>query len=440
MMPYGGYVLIDFTVENFRSIKAPQTLSMLATKINDHAKNFYQSKEKNIRILRSAVICGANASGKSNLLLSLSTFINFILNSTHLRVEDKIPYYQPFRLDETYKTKPTSFEIEFTDNDDVRHKYAVKFNRESILSESLVFYPKGKEANLFTREGDNPIVYGDLLKGDKKIIEKQLLKNNLYFTKAANSNNEQLKLLYINNFAPTAELNEIFENARTSLASILTSYFLTKQNKTLADNVHKLILSADTGIESIEFQKSEHIEDEYLKKIIEDEELKITIGKLSNDFIDVLCQKPRIMHNLYNEEKLVDKTSFDLDDESAGTQKLYNIAGVIIKALETGSICILDELTNYLHPHVMNSLIKIFNDPQKNSNNAQLIFATHNVAIIKRDNFRRDQIWFTEKDKFGATQLYSMSEFDYRKVRKDIPFDKWYMNGRFGAVPTIKSF
>jgi AAA15 family ATPase/GTPase len=439
MMDYGGYMLIDFTVENFRSIKEPQTLSMLASKINDHSKNCYNSTEKNIKILRSAVICGANASGKSNLLLSLSSFIDFIKNSTDLKVGEKIPCYTPFKLDESFQNKPTTFEMEFTNEDDIRYKYCVKFNREEVLFESLVFYPKGKEAILFVRESGKPINYGDLLKGDKKTIEKQLLNNNLFFSKAANSNNEQLQLLYtkLGNISPIA----LFENAEASISSVLTSHLLNKGNDVVTSNINKLIKSADTGIESVELYKSEKYIDEGFKKILEDDSLMRHANEnIVKSIIDSCHLKPRMMHNFYDNNTLINKVPFDLDEESAGTQKLYVIAGMVISSLLSGNLCILDEIANYLHPYVMESIIKIFNDPQKNSKNAQLIFATHNVAVLKREILRRDQIWFAEKDKFGATKLYSMSEFDYRKVRKDIPFDRWYMNGRFGAVPTIKSF
>jgi len=122
--------------------------------------------------------------------------------------------------------------------------------------------------------------------------------------------------------------------------------------------------------------------------------------------------------------------------ESAGTIKLFKMLPILIDAFEDGGVLLLDELDNSFHPHLAELVIKLFNDPNVNKNNAQLIFSTHNINLMSPELLRRDQIWLTEKTN-GATLFYSLDEFDKNSVKMDSPFDKWYGDGRFGAIPSI---
>ena len=191
-------MLIDFTIENFRSIKTPITLSLLATHIDEHPDSKFRFKqEPDIELLKTAVIYGANASGKSNIIKAFDIFQDFILDSTDLKPGQKIKYYQPFKLEKGWDKKPSVFDIEFIAEDSVRYRYEVAYDQDEILKESLVFYPKGQEANLFLREKGKAIKFGDYFSGPAKTIEKQLLENHLFLSKAANSNNKRLKDIYL---------------------------------------------------------------------------------------------------------------------------------------------------------------------------------------------------------------------------------------------------
>ena len=425
-------MLIDFTVSNFRSIKEAVTLSMLATKIKEHPNNIFQpNKEKNIKLIKSAVIYGANASGKSNIIRALDIFQDFVVLSTDLKVGEKIRFYDPFKLEKTWATKPTMFEIEFIGNDSYRYRYMVEFNSEEIIKESLVFFPKGQEANLFFREKDKIIKFGDYFHGPAKSIENQLIKNNLFLSKAANSNNKLMEDIYLY-FRNTLKLST------DEMPEIVPMYFTTQEcidHESPIDTniISELLKIADTSIEFFDIKKRMDLDEippfpekfpDELKKII----------------FEQFKYQPRMFHKIFDDETEVDTIGFGLEEESGGTIKLYDLSGKILDVLINGNMFIIDELNNSLHPMMTELLVEIFNNPESNPNNAQLIFATHDTTLLNPDLFRRDQIWLTEKDQFGATSLYSLSEFDYRKVRGNTPFDKWYLSGRFGALPLIGDF
>ncbi len=425
-------MLIDFTISNFRSIKEAATLSMLATKIKEHPDNIFQpNKEKNINLIKAAVIYGANASGKSNILRALKVFQEFVVKSTDLKIGEKITYYDPFKLEKTWAKKPAMFEIEFFGKDSVRYRYMVEFNSEEIIKESLVFFPKSQEANLFLREKDNPIKFGDYFHGPAKSIENQLIKNNLFLSKAANSNNklmEDIYLYFMSNLILSTDDMPVIPGV-----SFTTNECVDDESPIDTKIISELLKIADTGIEYVDISKQKVVDDFLTFSDAYSDEFK----KLA---IENLFYQPRMYHKTFDDETEVGEIGFGLAEESGGTVKLYDLAGKILHVLINGNVFIIDELNNSLHPIMTELLVEIFNNPGSNPNNAQLIFATHDTTLLNPDLFRRDQIWLTEKNQFGATSLYSLSEFDYRKVRGNTPFDKWYLSGRFGALPIIGDF
>ena len=419
-------MLIDFSVTNFRSIKEKQTLSLLATKDNKLSENVFQSpRELKIKLLKSGIIYGPNASGKSNLLKALRVFIDLIEKSSDNKEGQIISHYNPFRLDISYLKKPTIFEIEFIGSDYIRYKYLVSYNEEKIIEEKLTYFPKNQEVKLFIRFEGKAIEFGDRLLGNKKSIEEFLLKNNLFLSKAANSKNDQLKALYLyfrDNYIFLIDSFQIGSN------NIMKQIFTT--SKIYSDiNYMKLIAKfmklSDTGIDSIGLKKKKS--DSNISKT------ETSPFSIINEFKNSLSFEPVMQHKI-NNETIVD---FILDDESQGTIKLYELSGDIINILKNGGILIIDELNNGLHPYISYSLIKLFHDPETNPKNAQLILSTHDTSLLSSELFRRDQIWFTEKKNSGTT-IYSMSEFDYKDVRSNIPFEKWYLTGRFGALPFVE--
>lgn len=409
-------MIIDFSVENFKSIKEEQTLSMTAVNLrNEHPDRVF-SYDKNISLVRTAAIYGSNASGKSNLLEALRIFKDFILDSTDLKVEDSIPYYNPYKLDKNYLNKPTKFEIAFIGNAKIRYKYNISFNDKEVIEEKLVFYPKKQEALLFEREKGGNIIFGSQLKGKKKNIGSQLLRNNLFLSKAANSNHEQLGIIYkyfLYNLNSDSFLKRKIYLSKTIFEREIylrtTALLAKKDNFSFKNKLIDFLIASDTGILSVEIKKDEEYD----------------------------AVKPVTYHKLFEDKKEIGVTEFELSEESDGTKKMYNLAGVIIYVLKNGYTLILDELDSSLHPLLSEYLIELFNSPEKNPNNAQFIFTTHDTSVLKPELFRRDQIWFTRKNSYGATELFSLDEFDKDLVRKNTPFEEWYLSGRFGAVPKI---
>ncbi|MCP4133102.1 MAG: ATP-binding protein [bacterium] len=418
-------MIIDFTVKNFRSIREEQTFSMLATKPKDeHSENIFQlENEKSISLLKTAIIYGANASGKSNLIQALQAFMKLIINSTDLKLMEDIPGYEPYRLDKSCLNKPTKFEIEFISNDRNRYKYTVIFNKKVILFEELVFYPKKQEARIFLREEGKEMQFGSHLKGKKQSIASELIENNLFLSKAANSNHEQLKEIYLYFLE-----NTIFHLKQGGRPHSYTTTQLTREdNANFKKKLINLLMAADTGIHSIDM-----VEIDLDETITED-----TPEFIRKQILELFTQKPITYHKLYENGKEAGVTHFDLNEESNGTIKMYELAGKIITVIENGYTAVIDELDSSLHPLLSEYIIKLFNDPESNPKNAQLIVATHDTSLLNPQLLRRDQVWFTKKNNYGATQVYSLDEFDKNEVRKNTPFDKWYLNGRFDAIPLI---
>ena len=425
-------MIIDFTVENFRSIKKAQTLSMLATKLKEHPQNIAKIDQSDrLNILKSCVIYGANASGKSNVLKSLVEFRNIILHSTELKLKQRIPAYEPFRLDKSCTVAPTKFEMEFIPyGDGIRYRYLVEFTEFHIEREELFFYPKKQEAILFSRVKGSPIKFGNYLTGKKKNIEGELLGNNLFLSKAANSNHEQLKGVYLY-FLTEFEImmkdsfGEFVSKNHTSRA------IHSNECEALRDKVKRFLMSVDTGISSLEVIKRE-LDDE-VKGMISSDLPLIIKEAMEDNFI----YRTQVGHKLYENDEEAGEVQFDLREESDGTVKLYSLACDLIEVLLEGKILIIDELDNSLHPHITSLIFNLFNDPKINKKNAQLITATHDSSLLNPDFVRRDQVWFTKKIFNNSTELYSLVEFDKNEVRSKTQFNDWYLAGRFDAVPII---
>lgn len=422
-------MIVDFSVSNFRSIKGEQTLSLSATNLREKKASLISLKEyKKVKLLRAAIIYGANASGKSNLLRAIEQLLMMVLLSTDLKLESKIPSYQPYRLDKACSEGDVKFEIEFICYDSLRYRYKVEFSENEIKKEELYFYPKSKEALLFSRLKGKPINYGSHFRGKRKNIEDELLKNNLFLSKAANSNHEQLREVYL------YFLDKYLYQGKDDLRSALTKARTTKgiagdDHCDLRRQVQDFLIAADTGISSLDIKKKEFTEE---GAIPED------MPKFLKSFLQVeMTMRPTTSHKLYDGENEVGFVEFDLDEESDGTKKIYSIALDIIETLRKGGVYVIDEIDNSLHPHITYLILSMFNDPEINKKNAQLICATHDSSLLNSKIMRRDQIWFTKKNRTGSTELYSLVEFDKNLVRENTPFADWYLSGKFEAVPVI---
>lgn len=409
-------MIIDFTVKNFRSFRDETLFSMNAEQNKAHlSENISYPRNDKLGVLRSAGIYGANASGKSNILSALSALQWLVEESGDLREDHRLPVYEPYRLSDTKKSEPTCFEIEFIGPDDFRYLYSISFNRVEIISEKLDFYPSRQKANIFTRaEGDTweTISFGNHYKGGFKRLA--LFKNNSYLSKAGNN----------------AATPELIRNVQQYFRTILIFEFnqgLSEshiyEDDLLLSKSAELLSKFDTGVLGIT-KKQKADPSKYIPEGIPEDIRETLIARRKYEF----------MFSHKNEHG--EPVNFRQRDESDGTQKLFSMLPAIITVLELGTVLIMDELDNSFHPHIAELIIKLFNNSETNKYNAQLIFTTHNVGLMSPANFRRDQIWFTEK-KNGASSLYSLDEFDKGTVTSHSPFGQWYDEGRFGAIPHI---
>lgn len=409
-------MIIDFSVSNFRSIKEKQTLSLFAEGASKHLPgNIAYPAGKKIGVLRTAGIYGANASGKSNWLLAFKALKYLVLTSGENKDGDLIDCYEPYLLSESTQTAPVSFEIEFSLNQN-RYVYEISFNEKEIITESLNYFPGKQPANIFQKkemQSWEQISFGTKYTGGKK--RYALFNNNSYLSKAGNS-------------ADSPEIiREVFNYIRKNLTILDHDQDLKlykwRDDENTVKKVSTILSKVDTGISDIEF----HIDNEFEIDFPEDMPDHI-INKIKND----------VKHKTFFLHTGNDGESVKLPErmESAGTIKLYNILPLLILTFKTGGILILDELDNSFHPHLAELIIKLFNSPSVNKNDAQLIFSTHNINLMTPEILRRDQVWFTEKES-GATTLTSLDEFDKKVVKTNTPFGKWYDEGRLGAIPKI---
>jgi uncharacterized protein len=422
-------MLINFTVENFRSFKQPHTLSMEATSIKE-LKDSVISRGK-YKLLPSAVIYGANSSGKSNLLMAIAIMKGLILNSVKLNPDDKL-HFDPFSLIDGKEELPTSFEVEFL-IDTTKYRYGYEYVSAKIISEWLYETNEGeREYNLFLRSEDDINV-------SKKRFKEGVGKEN-----STPANRLFLSLAAQLNGAKSKQIIKWFRHC--NLISGLDSdsyegYTIKMFHEKLkgCDSALRFFHKLELGFEDITFNETDFRDDMLPSKIADD--IKETLKKkLSGEKIISV----KTTHKVYDENGIFVRTqSFNKDSmESEGTKKIIEMSGPIFDTLINGKVLLVDELDAKLHPILTQQIISLFSNLELNLNGAQLIFATHDTNLLNVKTFRRDQIWFTEKDKTEATDLYSLVEFkdaNGTKIRNDRSLEKDYINGRYGAIPYIKS-
>ncbi len=414
-------MLIEFSVSNFRSIKEEQTLSMIAdssTRKNDNT--FVPIKGNKLRLLNSAAIYGANASGKSNILKALKTLLSYIL-TLNIDVDDNIPYYEPFELDKSCLSKPSIFKLSFI-IEGIMYEYQIRFDSREVHDEQLDFYPNKRQANLFIRE-KNKVKRGDYFQ-DKRLFSTKALTKYPYLSKVAREEHEQMQKIY-----EYLKTYDFFAANDPHMRGSLVHYFnqLLQEDKKLKIKLDKLIRIADTHIEQIKIEEKNvdfNFDDQVPEEI-----KKIIIGDNNYELFAVHKTRDGLLEG--------EEANFHFfQKESIGTIRLYVLGALMLVILNRGYILLIDEIDNSLHPKLCKFLIKLFHHPLTNPRNAQLIFASHETTLLDRELLRKDQIWFTEKNKYGETQLFSVQDFE--KVKGDEPFDLWYMQGKFGGQPNIK--
>ncbi|WP_107806842.1 AAA family ATPase [Nodularia spumigena] len=422
-------MLIEFSIGNYRSFKDKVTFSMVAANIvakdpKIDENNTFAVDDK-LTLLKSAAIYGANASGKSNLAKAISFMKWFMINSSKETQSTEEIGVEPFRLSTETETEPSLFEIVFL-LDGKKYRYGFEATQQRVISEWLFYVPNKRETRIFERnfeESTEIFNISKIFKGGG--IDSKTRHNALFLSVAAQFNVEIAeKILYW----LTRKLKII--SGLDDISDYTVSY-LAEGNDNRSDII-QLIKKLDLGIREITVKETEirlnslplpEDTSEELKKMI------VKSGILKATLIKTVHQKFDSQGNHISLEL------FDLyEQESEGTQKIVSIAGILVDTFKNGDVLIFDEFDARLHPLITKAIVEIFNSQETNYNNAQLIFMTHDTNLLSNKLFRRDQIWFTEKNKYGATDLYSLVEY---RIRNDASFENDYIQGKYGAIPFI---
>jgi len=426
-------MLIEFSIENFRSIKDKVTFSLVAsrsdhslqdnlipgdTAVQEGGPTKLNALGKGNNLLKSAVIYGANASGKTNVLISLSYIKRIVIESLNNTAGDKIKT-EPFKLDSRYSNLPCTFDLDFI-HEGIRYNYGASFTSEKVIKEYLYYYPKGSRSQIFVRDINNDPVFNPKVdKGQQNRIAKETNDNVFYL---ANSSQR--------NYSKTSNVIMWLKTCLNFLDIIEPpiTIQLVESNLVSSEEILLMLKNADLDIFAFKVTTNELS----LENIPEELKFLLTIKKDK----PLLEKRLNTYHKGIDENGKVIDVEFHIEEESAGTKKLFSLLGPCLDSMKTGSVLIIDELDSRLHPFVCEYLVKLFNHPNINKNNAQLIFATHNTYLLNLELLRRDQIWFTNKNQTTkSTELYSLLEFKQRTKKK---FETPYLDGRYGAIPYIE--
>lgn len=401
-------MLIQFRAQNYLSIKDEITLSMLASNDKEHLEHLIPSTQKS-SYLKSAVIYGANASGKSNVLNAFWFMVNYVLNS-HEKQLNKLTERTPFKFDPHTPKEPSVFEVIFV-AEGVRYAYGFSATEKEIVEEYLYRYPNGRQAVVFERKNTNDYRFTVDIDLQNSLKERNS-GNKLYLSTAANWNYEVVKPVF-EWFASCAIICKY---------SVADAYGLNAD--ALRDDDYRSVIAsmlqvADFGIKSLDYKDT-------------DNKFITTVARTLTGAFDNIDA----VHQVEGEDGQLVPYTLNMTEESDGTNSYFKLVGIVKKTLDQGSLLIADEMDAHLHPLLTKHIVELFNSEKYNPKGAQLIFTSHNTNLLDLDTFRRDQIWFTEKDEHtAATDLFSLYDFS---VRKDTKVEKSYLIGRYGAIPFIK--
>jgi uncharacterized protein len=425
-MQEGLDMLIQFRFKNFKSFRDEQVLSMVAStdKTMLESNTSPEPALGKQSLVRTSVIYGSNASGKSNVINAFAFVRAFVVSSVDKPVDAEIPV-EPFRLEKTSANSPSEFEVTFIDHG-VRYQYGFSVNRKKVFSEWLIAYPKGLPQKWFERtldssKGDSDWYFGPQLKGEKERLVSLTRPDVLFLALASKFNHKQLSTVY----------HWFQDHLRTIRADDDAHFFYTAKqinaDSATQQQVKRLLEFADFGIVDFFVKERQSLPDDM------PEELRSLIAKGDAEWSGSFDVQFKHRGKDADANELV----FPLEQESKGTQRLFCISGPWVHTLNQGYTLVADELGASLHPNLVKELVRMFHDKNVNPKNAQLIFNTHDTTLLDSAIFRRDQIWFVKKDNSGASHLYPLLEFS---PRKEESLGKGYLRGRYGAVPILSEF
>ena len=413
-------MLIEFRVKNFRSLRDEQTLSLVADK--DKSLQESNTMPSGIKaaptLLRSMAIFGPNAGGKSNLIKALQFMRAVVAESASVMQPGQAFHTQSFRFEATSVAQPTEFDVSFV-LDGIRYQFGFALTAQRITREYLLVYKAFKPQLWFERyfdeeSGKDLYDFGTGLKGPKSVWEGATRPNALFLSMAVQLNSEQLQPVFAWFVKQLAIFNEI-----TPLGQHFSIEMLRKPEGKRA--ICDFLTSADISISDIE----------------------VVTRKVSGQAVhfDMAAEKTEVRNEEQEVHELLfhhvtdhGQAVFSLGDESMGTRNLLFLTGPVLEILDKGMVLVVDELGSSLHPLLVRRLVELFQNSRFNKKGAQLIFTSHDTSLLDQDLFRRDQIWFVEKDRDQASKLYPLSDFS---PRKNEALERGYLMGRYGALPFL---
>ncbi|MEU6643229.1 ATP-binding protein [Saccharomonospora sp. NPDC046836] len=427
-------MLLRFRTSNHRSLRDPAELSLASSA----ARGAVPADKDWLRATtRVAGIYGANASGKSTVLDAIDFLVQAVANSATIWAKRKKFPYRPFKLDDHHRQQTSTYEVDFV-VDGTRYNYGFESNHEGIHEEWLNSYPHARPRLLFHRVGllDSQYSFGRTLPGQNVSLSKMVGPKTLFLSFAANSQHPLLNRLAdaLVGGVSYAAYNENDRNSR------LRWIKQAIEDPELLREAESLLRLADLGISSIKLHQAT-IDDKIKQKFARifaainegDDERPPEVDM--EDILKEISSEIRFSHSGANGENSGEPLS--ISDASSGTIAWLTIGVPAINCLKNGQVLLIDEIDASLHPLLSSTLIKMFKDESVNKLGAQLIFTSHDVSLIGKlvdQSLGSDEVWFTEKDRGSASQLYSLHEFE---VRKDDNFERRYMQGRYGAVPMV---
>ena len=400
-------MLIRFSFKNFKSFKNENCLDMEATSLKEHEYNV--AKVDNGEYLKVSAIYGANASGKTNVLQAFDYMKKRILVSDDSKKNSPIDEENVYSF--MINNDPIALEVEILAKNNKIYKYGFEVLKDKINSEWLFEKRVNKFYSIFERNNNSIKMIKDNKLSKLVNIDESTLFLNLY--SKIDKDNEDFNNVY-DWFITTTYLdlgNPGFENMinnRISQRIISDSDY--------REELKRFIKTFDSGIEEIKTNPD-----------------SIEAAKNNNGIIDI-----EVIHKGENGE--LKALPFYL--ESNGTRKMFHLFDFFMNALKYGLVLFVDELDAKLHPLLTRYIINLFHNSETNKGNGQLIYSTHDTVNLNKDTFRRDEIWFAEKDKDGVSKIYSLSDYKINdtKVRNDATYNKDYLSGRYGAIPVLEDF
>jgi len=413
-------MIITFTVGNFLSLKDKYSLSFRAKKTDQSLPDsMFTSNEENL--VKSIAVFGSNASGKSNLIKALAFVRNLVVNGLQQSLSGTIPV-EPFVLSTTTEKEPSFFELEILSGENT-FIYGFEVLPQRISREWLHQFPNKKV--LFERTNQDFKINARYFKEGSTSAIKNTRENVLFLTVLASLNGEISKEVV----DVIKKIQVIFGLERGQTLNY--SFEKYAKDESYRSRMKDFLLQADVGIDDILSEEKQMTAEEFAK--VAPPPLRDSIAAQIGNFFH---RKLATVHQKYDGNgKSVGNVPFDFFKESDGTQQVFALSAPIINSLEEANLLVIDELDSSLHPLICRYLLKMFNSKEGNQKDAQLVFTTHDISLLDEDLLRRDQVWFTQKDRAGATELFSLADLG---ERSNLNFAKRYLEGRYGALPYVK--